>query len=111
MLDAPRELEEFELNSRCCFLKETGRNWDDYPILECSIHNYCRYKDDISSGCDKNICPVKRVRNSVKVFDTQEVNWGYIFAVDGASLSNIMNGDQTTIIKKDVLKDLIPIDK
>lgn len=111
VLDAPRELEEFELNNSCCFLKETGRTWKDYPILECSLHNYCRYKDDISSGCDKNIFPVKRVRNIVKVFDTQEINWGYIFAVDGTSLSNIMNGAQTTIIKKDVLKDLIPIDK
>jgi hypothetical protein len=106
IFDEPKELNEFDQVNNCCFEKEVDKDWEGLPIYACVFTNGCRYQSD-GHTCDKHFFPIKHIKGMTKVYDTQDYEWKYIMSLSPQEMCRILNREQTIIIRKKVLKEMI----
>ena len=109
IFNEPRELSELDQVNNCCFEKEVDKDWEGLPIYACVFTNGCKYQSE-GHTCDKHYFPLKHIHNMSKVFDNRDCKWKYVIALSSKEISNILKEKQTVIIRKNVLKEVIPND-
>ena len=108
IFEKPKELSECDQVNNCCFEKEADKlDWEGLPIFFCAFTNVCKYQSD-GQTCDKSFFPLKHIHNMSEVYDKQDYKFKYIISITPQEACNILNHKQDILIRKNVLKEMIP---
>lgn len=106
ILDEPRELSKLDQVNNCCFEKVVDKDWEGLPIFACIFTNCCRYQSD-GHTCDKHYFPLTHIHNMSKVYDNIDYERKYIIPLSPQEMCRIANGEQTALVRKKVLKEIL----